>query len=153
MQSDCLQSSTLTLFCLETRRKVLLQASMDIFDSAEATHDGGRKAIGRPRLLASGIFRRSNLDPHAFSQEVSEYSKSTTEEAMATAQISLPLPVLPTGWTAEKDFKALGTLSPPNQRNIEPVGPHFLAHARRVSTLSSCLPSSRNISSTQSLLT
>ena len=65
------------------------------------------------------------------------YSKSTAEEAMATAQISLPLPVLPTGWTAEKDFKALGTLSPPNQRNIEPVGPHFLAHARRVSTLSS----------------
>ena len=52
-------------------------------------------------------------------------------------QLALPLPVLPEGWAAEKDFKAIGTLSPPTQRNIEPVGPHFLAHARRVSALSS----------------
>ncbi|KAL8707675.1 MAG: hypothetical protein Q9220_007337 [cf. Caloplaca sp. 1 TL-2023] len=50
---------------------------------------------------------------------------------MATAQISLPLPVLPEGWSAPNDFKALGSLSSPNQRNLEPVGPHFLAHARR----------------------
>ncbi|KAI9689971.1 MAG: hypothetical protein M1822_009853 [Bathelium mastoideum] len=49
----------------------------------------------------------------------------------AVTQISLPLPVLPEGWAADKDFKAVGTLSPPTQRNIEPVGPHFLAHARR----------------------
>lgn len=51
---------------------------------------------------------------------------------MAAAQIQLPLPVLPEGWSAEKDFKAIGALSSPIQRNIEPVGPHFLAHARRV---------------------
>ncbi|KAI4200012.1 MAG: hypothetical protein LQ346_002485 [Caloplaca aetnensis] len=50
---------------------------------------------------------------------------------MTTAQISLPLPVLPEGWSASNDFKAIGTLSTPNQRNLEPVGPHFLAHARR----------------------
>ncbi|KAI9795613.1 MAG: hypothetical protein M1833_006934 [Piccolia ochrophora] len=50
---------------------------------------------------------------------------------MATAHISLPLPSLPEGWSGEKDFKSLGTLSPAVQRNIEPVGPHFLAHARR----------------------
>ncbi|KAL8949325.1 MAG: hypothetical protein Q9222_004550, partial [Ikaeria aurantiellina] len=50
---------------------------------------------------------------------------------MAAAQISLPLPVLPEGWSAPNDFKALGSLSAPNQRNLEPVGPHFLAHARR----------------------
>lgn len=50
-------------------------------------------------------------------------------------QSVLPLPVLPEGWTAEKDFKPLGTLAPATQRNIEPVGPHFLAHARRVSGL------------------
>src|ERR1700755_3129130 len=50
---------------------------------------------------------------------------------MATAQIQLPLPVLPEGWSAEKDFKAIGTLSSPIHREIEPVGPHFLAHARR----------------------
>ncbi|KAL8818589.1 MAG: hypothetical protein Q9191_007910 [Dirinaria sp. TL-2023a] len=50
---------------------------------------------------------------------------------MAATQVQLPLPVLPEGWSAEKDFKAIGTLSTPTQRNIEPVGPHFLAHARR----------------------
>ncbi|KAL9024196.1 MAG: hypothetical protein Q9196_006694, partial [Gyalolechia fulgens] len=50
---------------------------------------------------------------------------------MAITQISLPLPVLPEGWSAPNDFKAIGTLSTPNQRNLEPVGPHFLAHARR----------------------
>ncbi|CAI6340004.1 unnamed protein product [Periconia digitata] len=50
---------------------------------------------------------------------------------MATVQVSLPLPVLPEGWTAEKDFKPIGSLSAANDRNIEPVGHHFLAHARR----------------------
>ncbi|KAL2038750.1 hypothetical protein N7G274_008508 [Stereocaulon virgatum] len=50
---------------------------------------------------------------------------------MAAVQISLPLPVLPQGWTEEKDFKPIGQLSSATQRNIEPVGPHFLAHARR----------------------
>ncbi len=51
---------------------------------------------------------------------------------MAAVQVQLPLPVLPEGWTAEKDFKAIGTVSSATQRNLEPVGPHFLAHARRV---------------------
>ncbi|MCJ1259688.1 hypothetical protein MMC24_007527 [Lignoscripta atroalba] len=50
---------------------------------------------------------------------------------MAFTQVSLPLPILPEGWSGEKDFKAVGTLSSATQRNIEPVGPHFLAHARR----------------------
>ncbi|KAF1982298.1 DnaJ-domain-containing protein [Aulographum hederae CBS 113979] len=49
---------------------------------------------------------------------------------MAT-QVQLPLPVLPDGWAGTNNFKASGTLSAPNQRNLEPVGPHFLAHARR----------------------
>ena len=52
--------------------------------------------------------------------------------AMANVDISLPLPVLPEGWAGEKDFKAIGQLSEANDRNIEPVGPHFLAYARRV---------------------
>ena len=43
----------------------------------------------------------------------------------------LPLPALPEGWSADKDFKAIGQLSSAVQRSIEPVGPHFLAHARR----------------------
>ncbi|PSN71871.1 zuotin [Corynespora cassiicola Philippines] len=50
---------------------------------------------------------------------------------MAQVQISLPLPVLPEGWAGEKDFKPVGHLSHATDRNIEPVGPHFLAHARR----------------------
>ncbi|KLJ12366.1 DnaJ like subfamily C member 2 [Blastomyces silverae] len=51
---------------------------------------------------------------------------------MATAEIvHLPLPALPEGWSAEKDFKVIGSLSSATQRNLEPVGPHFLAHARR----------------------
>lgn len=58
-------------------------------------------------------------------------SLSTTTANMATIQIPLPLPFLPTGWTGEKDFKALGQLSAPVHREIEPVGQHFLAHARR----------------------
>lgn len=49
---------------------------------------------------------------------------------MATVQS--PLPALPAGWSAEKDYKVLSRLSSAVQRNIEPVGPHFLAHARRV---------------------
>lgn len=51
---------------------------------------------------------------------------------MATATIvAQPLPALAEGWTAEKDFQAIGQLSAATQRTIEPVGPHFLAHARR----------------------
>lgn len=52
---------------------------------------------------------------------------------MASAQvINVTLPAVPQEWTAEKDFKALGSLSSTTQRNLEPVGPYFLAHARRV---------------------
>lgn len=49
----------------------------------------------------------------------------------SVATVTLPLPALPSGWAAEKDFKAVGKLSEATQRSIEPVGPHFLAHARR----------------------
>ncbi|RAL11815.1 putative ribosome associated DnaJ chaperone Zuotin [Aspergillus homomorphus CBS 101889] len=44
---------------------------------------------------------------------------------------NVALPALPSGWSAEKDFKAVGTLSGATQRNLEAVGPFFLAHARR----------------------
>lgn len=60
------------------------------------------------------------------------HEASSAAHLMATALASSPLPPLPEGWTAEKDLKLLGRLSPTIQRNIEPVGPHFLAHARRV---------------------
>ena len=56
---------------------------------------------------------------------------------MATpAIVHLPLPRLPATWDGgEKNFKVLGALSEASRRNVEPVGPHFLAHARRVSIL------------------
>ncbi|OLN94086.1 Zuotin [Colletotrichum chlorophyti] len=51
---------------------------------------------------------------------------------MASATVlSHALPALPDGWTADKDFKAIGQVSAATQRSLEPVGPHFLAHARR----------------------
>jgi len=50
---------------------------------------------------------------------------------MATTVVPLPLPSLPSGWEAEKDFKPIGKVSGSSQRMVEPVGPHFLAHARR----------------------
>ncbi|CEJ61500.1 Zuotin [Penicillium brasilianum] len=51
---------------------------------------------------------------------------------MASVQVvNVSLPSLPSGWSADKDFKAVGALSAAVQRNLEPVGPHFLAHARR----------------------
>lgn len=51
---------------------------------------------------------------------------------MTTATlVSRTLPVLPEGWSGEKDFKLVGKVSASTQRTIEPVGPHFLAHARR----------------------
>ena len=59
-------------------------------------------------------------------------SSTTGEEKMASATVvTRPLPVLPEGWSAEKDFKAIGSITSSSQRTIEPVGPHFLAHARR----------------------
>ncbi|KAK4570229.1 Zuotin [Recurvomyces mirabilis] len=50
---------------------------------------------------------------------------------MAVIQIKASLPSLPSDWSAEKDFKTISSLSQPTNRSLEPVGPHFLAHARR----------------------
>ncbi|KAK4144975.1 DnaJ domain-containing protein [Dichotomopilus funicola] len=53
---------------------------------------------------------------------------------MEATVIPLPLPVLPEGWEAENNFKAIGKItqeSAATQRTLEPVGPYFLAHARR----------------------
>ncbi len=51
---------------------------------------------------------------------------------MATATlVARTLPALPEGWSADKDFRPLGKITAATQRSIEPVGPHFLAHARR----------------------
>ncbi|GAB1311546.1 Zuotin [Madurella fahalii] len=52
---------------------------------------------------------------------------------MTPTVVPLPLPTLPEGWEAEKDFKPVGKITKEGatQRTLEPVGPHFLAHARR----------------------
>lgn len=69
--------------------------------------------------------------------------EQTSIMSMAAVQVQLPLPLLPQDWSGEKDFKSIGQLSSATQRNIEPVGPHFLAHARRVSQLPLIDPSIR----------
>lgn len=50
---------------------------------------------------------------------------------MAAIHLNATLPSLPSDWSAEKDFKPIAALSAPTNRSLEPVGPHFLAHARR----------------------
>lgn len=55
---------------------------------------------------------------------------------MASVKSLRPLPALPEGWSAESNFIAHGPLSSSVHRKLEPVGPHFLAHARRVRRLS-----------------
>lgn len=52
--------------------------------------------------------------------------------AMGTVHIAKALPRLPEDWPSESAFTVHGSLSAPIHRSIEPVGPHFLAHARRV---------------------
>jgi len=70
-------------------------------------------------------------------EEQPTFDKSPEQQAliyqatMATGKATLPLPVLPSGWAGEKDFKSIGKLSPTVQREIEPVGQkeiqaHFL---------------------------
>ncbi|KAF6815494.1 DnaJ domain-containing protein [Colletotrichum musicola] len=49
----------------------------------------------------------------------------------SAAVVAHALPALLGGWSAEKDFKVVGQVSTATQRSLEPVGPHFLAHARR----------------------
>ncbi|KAI9652826.1 MAG: hypothetical protein M1831_006351 [Alyxoria varia] len=50
---------------------------------------------------------------------------------MAVKLESVRLPQLPSDWPSDTTFKPLGKLSPATQRNIEPVGVHFLSEARR----------------------
>jgi hypothetical protein len=75
----------------------------------------------------------TTLSPTFFFFPSSTQSLSLQIITMASVSqvVTLPLPALPEGWAADKDFKAVGKLSGAVQRSIEPVGPHFLAHARR----------------------
>lgn len=55
-----------------------------------------------------------------------------TGNNMQTKISSLPLPVLPTDWTAENNVKVVGQLTQGTERSVEPVGPSFLRHAQRI---------------------
>ncbi|KAI5794376.1 DnaJ domain-containing protein [Peziza echinospora] len=50
---------------------------------------------------------------------------------MAAVHFAKALPSLPSDWSEDATFVTHGSLSAPVHRSIEPVGPHFLAHARR----------------------
>jgi hypothetical protein len=70
----------------------------------------------------------------------------TSTEMAPHADAGIPVvnfPRKPEGWKGDPgnpNFKTLGTLSPPVMRKIEPVGPAFLSHARRVRSLAAaCL--------------
>ena len=77
---------------------------------------------------------------HLDQAEASRLARSSESSKMATQKDDeipwVKFPPKPEGWKGDpgnSNFKALGTLSPPIMRKIEPAGPHFLAYARRVS--------------------
>lgn len=53
---------------------------------------------------------------------------------MATSvKVDAPLPVLTGEWAGgDANFVSHASISTPVNRKLEPLGPHFLAHARRV---------------------
>lgn len=92
--------------------------------------DRSPPSLAATKKKIAGIFAPF-IDSDKQASEKKFEDQSIGDHKMIATQVALPLPVLPAGWTAEKDFKAVGTLSPATERSIEPVGPHFLAHARR----------------------
>jgi hypothetical protein len=92
----------------------------------------GRKTPPICKKKSFGNTKHSNLETYfcGVGNKTCDFAHEFTKMASAIV-VSRPLPALPEGWTADKDFKAVGQLSPATQRSIEPVGPHFLAHARR----------------------
>jgi hypothetical protein len=108
-------------------------------DVLEARMQVYRRAYHPPELEVhiKSLQRRKDIAMYTNTSQIDSIKKllHRTDPNMATSQSTLPLPVLPEGWSAENNFKAIGTLTAATERSIEPVGPHFLAHARRVSFL------------------
>ena len=85
--------------------------------------------FGAEKKVCKKIHRGTRHPPHK------TWYRHQYHYTMAAAQVvDITLPTLPQGWAGEKDFKIVGALSGATKRNVEPVGPHFLAHARRVSS-------------------
>lgn len=96
----------------------------------EAVVAKARLSVSIPLYFQHANFSR--LQPRASLSLTSDTNNRTNKIKMAShTVINSPLPTLPQGWSGEKDFKAIGKLSGATQRSIEPVGPHYLAHARR----------------------
>lgn len=103
-------------------------ASESLSKSQEFYTDAGKV----PRNFWDSRDKPSDESKSASSEgSLSRYQVSPSSKMGISTEVALPLPVLPEGWAAEKDFKVVASLSPATQRSIEPVGPHFLAHARR----------------------
>lgn len=79
-----------------------------------------------PVLEKVSRFRCTSTIPASLGHNTNRQNKMTT-----ATLVSRSLPALPEGWSADKDFKFIGKITASTQRAIEPVGPHFLAHARR----------------------
>ena len=92
---------------------------------------------GRKLALADTLLELQRLDgPTSTRYEnplslVKEVDSTFKRLEMAAKLEPLTLPALAESWPADVDFKPLGKLSPATLRNIEPVGGHFLAEARR----------------------
>lgn len=92
------------------------------------------RILGAEKKVCKKFHRGTQRSPHT------TWYHHQYHYTMAAAQVvDISLPTLPQGWAGEKDFKIVGALSGATKRNVEPVGPHFLAHARRV-----CSPNSLN---------
>ena len=85
-----------------------------------------------------------NIDPKPEPQAPEAYEEPEPDHTATTVdkpdgrephdKMTLPsLPNAAADWTGDdgSDFKAIGRLAASTLRSIEPVGPHFLAHARR----------------------
>lgn len=59
-------------------------------------------------------------------------SPTITPAMAASLKIDSPLPAFSGEWTNESNFISHASISEPINRKLEPLGPHFLAHARRV---------------------
>jgi DnaJ family protein C protein 2 len=87
------------------------------------------RIFGAEKKVCKNFHRGTQRPPHT------TWYHHQYRYTMAAAQVvDISLPTLPQGWAGEKDFKIVGALSGATKRTVEPVGPHFLAHARRVSS-------------------
>jgi len=133
---------------------VIFQKGTHTFTYNDLAGIGNAQVLGPTRQLAPGVTPEQDLGSAVLAtidhlEKVSPSSAASPLVAPVTSSESskmgvreddgvpwVKFPPKPEGWKGDPgnpNFKALGTLSPPVMRKIEPAGPHFLAFARRVS--------------------